>query len=61
MENTMSNAIAALHFLTANIRNVRGKAYLKEMLQSSLVKSGECDEATATAAVESFFTGLRAV
>lgn len=57
----MTKAIAALHFLTANIRNVRNKPHLKEQLQSSLVNSGDFDEETAAAAVSSFYAGLRAV
>jgi len=61
MENTMSGAVAALHFLTADIRDVRSKPHLKETLESSLVKAGECDAATASKAVDQFYTGLRAV
>lgn len=61
MENPMSKAISTLHFLTSSIRNVKNKPHLKDQLEQSLVKAEACDEATAKAAVESFYAGLRAV
>lgn len=61
MENKMTSAMSALHFLTSNIREPKSKEYLRPILSESLVKTGDFDEAEATEAVDAFYTGLRAV